>query len=566
MNFTKILVANRGEIACRIARTIHKLNKQAIGIYTANDRTSLHVQQFTHLVQVKSYTDIPSICAAARDVGADAVHPGFGFLAENHCFAQALEEAEITLIGPSVRAIKLMGDKISAKEAAMQARVNIMPSYVCDAKDITYAREIVRKIGLPVIIKAAAGGGGKGMRVVRSLQELPQALALASSEAKKIFHDERVFIEKYLANPRHIEVQVLADKYDNIVCLGERECSIQRRHQKVIEETPSLIVDEETRKELYKQSVLLARKVNYYSAGTVEFIFGDKKNFYFLEMNTRLQVEHPITELVTGIDIVAEMIRIAEGKALTITQEDLVIKGHAIECRICAENPYKNFLPETGHITAYHSPELPGIRIDSGVTEGTAVTAFYDPMIAKICSYSNTREDAIKLMQKALSIFCLKGVIHNIPFLEAIIHTREFLNNEIHTELIQKLYPNGLPKDNYSEQLAQIFCIATVHIYIAREYRCTKKNNFCNREWTVFINDKGYPLIVFYKDTLQIIYRGNEISSEMHWVPTEPLLTLVINDQEYIIKVSINNDKYILSYRGIGVMTRMYSNTCSYFT
>ena len=418
-----LLIANRGEIACRIIKTAKAMGIRTIAVYSEADSNSLHVSHADKAIYIgsssatQSYLNQDRIMDAIKISGADAVHPGYGFLSENAIFAERLEKAGIIFVGPSANAIRSMGDKIEAKKIAKKAGVSIIPGYMGEIKDIKHATKIASKIGYPIMLKAAAGGGGKGMRVVYGPDEMKQALSSAQNEAKNNFSDSRTFIEKFIENPRHIEIQLIADKHKNYVCLGERECSIQRHHQKIIEEAPSSFVDPKTRKKMYSQAVSLAEKVNYFSAGTIEFIMDNNKNFYFLEMNTRLQVEHPVTEFITGIDIVEQMIRIASGENLPFKQKDINLNGWAFESRIYAEDPSTGFLPSTGKITTYKEPfNIDGVRIDTGVYEGGEVSMFYDPMISKLCTFAPDRQSAITIMQEALSKFIIRGISHNISF------------------------------------------------------------------------------------------------------------------------------------------------------
>src|SRR3954467_14197945 len=430
--FEKILIANRGEIACRIIRTCRRLGIATVAVYSEADADALHVRMADERVLLgpppaaESYLRIDRLVEAARSTGAEAVHPGYGFLSERAAFAQALEDAGIAFIGPPVAAIEGMGDKIESKRLARAAGVSTVPGIVEPVRDAADAIQAARSIGYPVIIKAAAGGGGKGMRVARGEGELLECLERASSEARSSFGDDRVFLEKYVEEPRHIEIQVLGDRHGNLVYLGERECSIQRRHQKVIEEAPSSFLDAETRHAMGAQAVALARAVGYRSAGTVEFIVDRGRNFYFLEMNTRLQVEHPVTELVTGLDLVELMIRIAAGETLPFDQAQGTHSGWAIEARVYAEDPQRNFLPSIGRLVRYRPPEGEGLRIDSGVFEGAEIAVHYDPMIAKLTAYGDDRETAIDRLGDALDDFYISGVRNNVAFLSAIAASERF--------------------------------------------------------------------------------------------------------------------------------------------
>ena len=501
--FKKILIANRGEIACRVIKTARKMNIKTVAVFSDADRYSEHVRLADEAFHLgassasESYLRSDLIIKACKDTNCDALHPGYGFLSENADFAEALKKAGIIFIGPSKSAIASMGDKIESKKIAQAANVNTVPGHIGIIKDKNEAIKIADEIGYPVMIKASAGGGGKGMRIAFSRDEISENFERAESEALNSFGDKRIFIEKFITEPRHIEIQILADNYGNIVYLGERECSIQRRNQKVIEEAPSPFLDEQTRKEMGDQAVQLSRKVCYSSAGTVEFIVDKEKKFYFLEMNTRLQVEHPVTELITGIDLVEQMINIAYGKKLDITQKDIKLNGSAIETRIYAENPYKNFLPSIGRLTKYHPPKekkYPDgsiIRNDTGVREGDEVSMFYDPMIAKLCSWGETRDVSIKRMESALDNFLLEGIDHNISFLSAILGNKRFKSANISTSFIQDEFEGGfqgiIPNKHEEWTLASI--ILAYHITeISKDFETSEG---FSKEWQVHINYKS---------------------------------------------------------------------------
>ncbi|MDH5489595.1 MAG: acetyl-CoA carboxylase biotin carboxylase subunit, partial [Rhodospirillaceae bacterium] len=426
--FKKILIANRGEIACRVIRSAKEMGIQTVAIYSEVDAEALHVLQADEAICVgpapsgESYLNVKAILAAIKQTGAQAVHPGYGFLSENAAFGRALKKEGITFIGPNELAIKAMGDKIESKKLAEKHGVNTIPGHTAALKSEKEALSVAKKIGYPVMLKASAGGGGKGMRVCKNDKQVKEAFISAVREAKSSFGDDRVFMEKYIENPRHIEIQVLADSFGNTVYLFERECSIQRRHQKVIEEAPSPFLDEKTRAAMGAQAVKLAKAVKYVSAGTVEFIVDSKKNFYFLEMNTRLQVEHPVTEKITGLDLVELMIRIAAGEKLPFKQSDLKINGWAIESRIYAEDPFRGFLPSIGRLSKYiEPPASKNVRIDSGVYDGGEISMHYDPMIAKLVSYGKNRAEATEHMRHALDGFYIRGVKNNISFLSALV-------------------------------------------------------------------------------------------------------------------------------------------------
>jgi len=485
--FSKILIANRGEIACRIIKTARKLGIKTVAVYSDADRDGLHVEMADEAVAIgpapaaQSYLVIDKIVEACRATGAEAVHPGYGFLSEREAFPVALEKAGIVFIGPNPKAIAAMGDKIESKKAAAKAKVSTVPGYLGEIADARQAVKIAAEIGYPVMIKASAGGGGKGMRVAYSPKETEEGFALARSEAMSSFGDDRVFIEKFIENPRHIEIQVLGDKHGSIIYLGERECSIQRRNQKVIEEAPSPLLDPRTRIAMGEQAVALAKAVGYDSAGTVEFVAGQDRSFFFLEMNTRLQVEHPVTELVTGIDLVEQMIRVAAGEKLKLRQVDVKLEGWAVESRVYAEDPFRNFLPSIGRLTRYRPPPegtAPGgtIRNDTGVFEGAEISMFYDPMIAKLVTHGPTREAAIDLQAGALDAFVIDGVEHNVPFLAALMQHPRWREGRLSTGFIAEEFKGGfkprLPQGAELQLLAAV-AIAIDHLANARRREIT---------------------------------------------------------------------------------------------
>jgi propionyl-CoA carboxylase alpha chain len=452
--FKRILIANRGEIACRIIKTARRMGIQTVAVYSEADRDALHVEMADEAVLIgpppaaESYLLIDRIVDACRRIGAEAVHPGYGFLSEREAFPRALKEAGIVFIGPNPGAIAAMGDKIESKKAAAKAKVSTVPGYLGVIEDDKHAVRIADEIGYPVMIKASAGGGGKGMRIAYSTKEVAEGFGLAKAEAKASFGDDRVFVEKFIVDPRHIEIQVLGDKHGNVIYLGERECSIQRRNQKVIEEAPSPLLDESTRRKMGEQAVALAKAVNYDSAGTVEFVAGQDKSFYFLEMNTRLQVEHPVTELVTGIDLVEQMIRVAAGEKLAIAQKDVTLTGWAVESRLYAEDPFRNFLPSIGRLVKYrppaeHSADGITVRNDTGVQEGGEISIHYDPMIAKLITHAPSRAAAIEAQSTALDAFYVDGIRHNIPFLSALMRHPRWREGRLSTGFIAEEFPKG---------------------------------------------------------------------------------------------------------------------------
>jgi propionyl-CoA carboxylase alpha chain len=469
--FKKILIANRGEIACRVIKSARKLGIKTVAVYSDADRDAMHVAMADEAVHIgpapanQSYLLAEKIISAAKQTGAEAVHPGYGFLSERAAFCEALEAQGIVFIGPKPRAINAMGDKIESKKFAAAANVSTVPGYIGVIDNAAHARQIADGIGYPVMIKASAGGGGKGMRIAWGAGEVEDGFDRATSEAVNSFGDGRVFIEKFVVEPRHIEIQILADAHGNCIYLGERECSIQRRNQKVAEEAPSPFLDAATRKAMGEQSVALAKAVDYQSAGTVEFIVDKDRNFYFLEMNTRLQVEHPVTELITGVDIVEQMIRIAAGEPLHLRQDDVRLNGWAVESRIYAEDPYRNFLPSTGRLTRYRPPREGvsngiTIRNDTGVYEGSEISIYYDPMIAKLCTHAPTRIEAIDAMSNALDAFVVDGIGHNIPFLSALMRHPRWRDGNFSTAFIAEEYPDGFrainPNDTQCSSLAAV--------------------------------------------------------------------------------------------------------------
>src|SRR6266404_1315582 len=469
--FKRILIANRGEIACRVIKTARRMGIQTVAVYSEADRDALHVEMADDAVLIgppaaaESYLSMERIIEACRKTGAEAVHPGYGFLSEREAFPRALATAGIVFIGPNPGAIAAMGDKIESKKAAAKADVSTVPGYLGVITDEKHAVKIADGIGYPVMIKASAGGGGKGMRIAHSTSEVAEGFGLAKAEAKASFGDDRVFIEKFIVDPRHIEIQVLGDKHGNVIYLGERECSIQRRNQKVIEEAPSPLLDETTRRKMGEQAVALAKAVNYDSAGTVEFVAGQDKSFYFLEMNTRLQVEHPVTELITGIDLVEQMTRSAAGEKLSIAQKDVTLTGWAVESRVYAEDPFRNFLPSIGRLVKYRPPlesSVDGITVrnDTGVQEGGEISIYYDPMIAKLVTHAPSRAAAIEAQSTALDSFYVDGIRHNIPFLSALMNHPRWREGKLSTGFIAEEFPKGFsarpPEGEIARRLAAV--------------------------------------------------------------------------------------------------------------
>jgi propionyl-CoA carboxylase alpha chain len=505
--FKKILIANRGEIACRVIKTARRMGITTVAVYSDADRDALHVEMADETVHIgpaaasESYLVADKIIAACRETGAEAVHPGYGFLSERASFCEALEAKGIVFIGPKPKAIRAMGDKIESKKFASEAQVSTVPGHIGVIEDADHAEAIADEIGYPVMIKASAGGGGKGMRIASSRAEVRDGFDRARSEAMSSFGDDRVFIEKFIVEPRHIEIQVLADAHGTCVYLGERECSIQRRNQKVVEEAPSPFLDEATRRAMGEQSVALAKAVDYQSAGTVEFIVDRDRNFYFLEMNTRLQVEHPVTELITGVDLVEQMIRVAAGEALAFGQADIKLDGWAVECRLYAEDPYRNFLPSIGRLTRYRPPAEGKthdviVRNDTGVFEGAEISMFYDPMIAKLCTWAPDRAGAVEAMGSALDGFVVDGIEHNIPFLAALMRHPRWREGRLSTGFIAEEYPEGFaPEPPGAEEKAVLAAVALTAELLRKDRldrfadRVAPHAGALRRDWVVRLDD-----------------------------------------------------------------------------
>ncbi len=573
----KLLIANRGEIACRIIKTCRKMGIKTVAIYSDADINSLFVQMADEAVNIgaspssQSYLNVDKILGAVKKTGATMVHPGYGFLSENRNFAEALAKAGVIFVGPSVYSIEMMGDKIQSKKIALEAKVSSVPGHLGVIKDAQEAIEIASQIGFPVMVKASAGGGGKGMRIVNSVDEISEAFLSASNEARNSFSDDRVFIEKFIENPRHIEIQVLADKHGNIVCLGERECSIQRNNQKVIEEAPSPFLDEKTRQKMYEQSKALAQKVKYYSAGTVEYIMDKNKNFYFLEMNTRLQVEHPVTELVTGLDVVELMIKIALNEKLPFKQEDIKLNGWAIESRIYAEDPARGFLPSSGRINLYIEPEEnENIRVDSGVYEGGEVSMFYDAMIAKLCSYGSNRAEAIEHMRHALGSYAIGGVSHNISFLETIMKNEKFINGDLSTSFIKNEFPAGFLGSELDTEVKEVLLVVAMQIFLKNYQRNSKINGqLRNRKkqisdrWVVGMDENYYLVNIISNEEnyLKIECDKKEIELKTSWNNGEKLFRGMVNEKNIGVKIRENNNtgSYLLQCSGLDAFVSVFS-------
>jgi len=562
--FKKILIANRGEIACRVMKTANKMGITTVAVYSDADKDALHVRMSDEAVHIgpspsaQSYLDIDAIVQACKSSGAEAVHPGYGFLSENSAFCEALEKAGIVFIGPGTFAINSMGDKITSKKLAEEAGVNVIPGYTDVVRDVDHAVAISNDIGYPVMLKASAGGGGKGMRVAWNMDECRDGFERATNEARSSFGDDRVFIEKYIEEPRHIEIQVMADSHGNIVYLGERECSIQRRHQKVIEEAPSPFLDEATRKAMGEQAVSLANAVEYRSAGTVEFIVDAKRNFYFLEMNTRLQVEHPVTELITGQDLVELMIRVANGEPLPLGQEDVTLTGWAMETRVYAEDPFRNFLPSIGRLVDYQPPEGEGVRVDTGIFEGGEVSVFYDPMIAKLVTYGKDRNEAITKMQQALDEYVIRGVEHNISFLNALMVHPRFLEGRLSTDFIAEEYPDGfnsadVPQDDPAKAIVITACVHRSHTDRASKLggQMAGYERRHRAEWVVTCDGVSHDVLVWPTENgYRVDYKGTTYKVITDWDIRELLLKCRINGEHASFQVERDGIWYHLTHRG----------------
>ncbi|WP_112321663.1 acetyl-CoA carboxylase biotin carboxylase subunit [Oceanibium sediminis] len=559
--FKKILIANRGEIACRVIKTAKKMGIKTVAVYSDADRNAMHVSMADEAVHIgpppaaESYIVIDKIMDAVRQTGAEAVHPGYGFLSERAEFAQALAKEGVAFIGPPVGAIEAMGDKITSKKLAAEAGVSTVPGYMGLIADADEAVKIASDIGYPVMIKASAGGGGKGMRIAWNEQETREGFQSSKNEAKASFGDDRIFIEKFVTQPRHIEIQVLGDSHGNCVYLGERECSIQRRNQKVIEEAPSPFLDEATRKAMGEQAVALARAVDYTSAGTVEFIVDGDRNFYFLEMNTRLQVEHPVTELITGVDLVEQMIRVANGEALPFAQDDIKLNGWAFESRLYAEDPYRGFLPSIGRLTRYRPPEevAQKVRNDTGVYEGGEISMYYDPMIAKLCTWGPDRATALEEMRVALDSFEVEGIGHNLPFLSAVADHPKFIAGEMTTAFIEEEYPDGFEGAALSERVRDRLARVAAGMMATRHERAQEISGRLRDEapapvesWTVLI------------DGTQIVVNRDKII-HTDWLPGMSLAAGMVDGHQMVIKVEATTAGFRLRYRGTDLNVKVYT-------
>ena len=584
--FNTILIANRGEIACRIIRTARLLGIKTVAVYSDADRDSLHVDMASEAVYIgpspatESYLKVDAIMAAIEETGADAVHPGYGFLSENADFAERLREEGVTFIGPEPNAIRLMGDKIESKKLAEEANVPTVPGHAETVTDVADAKAIAKQIGYPVILKASAGGGGKGMRMVEDESQIEEGLRASTAEAESSFGDGRVFVEKFITNPRHIEIQVLADSHGNVVHLGERECSIQRRHQKVIEEAPSPFVDEEMRQAMGAQAIALAKAVDYVSAGTVEFIVDSDKNFYFLEMNTRLQVEHPVTELVTGVDLVEQMIRIAAGEELGFAQEDIKIEGWAMESRLYAEDPTRGFLPAIGRLIRYREPVSgafgthKNVRVDGGVNEGDEITRFYDPMVSKLITNGATRDEAIKHMRLALDEYYVRGIGNNIGFLAAVMMHPRFVAGELTTNFIAEEFgENFKPEETIHEDFGMLAALAGAIHCKARERDTQLIGRSLDntplprgqlefaQDWVVVINGENYPVRVPPANgEIEVRADGRNFVIQTDWTPSQSLFKGTVNGEDVCLQVDGTGGGYQLRHLGLRADVRILSH------
>jgi propionyl-CoA carboxylase alpha chain len=568
--FTKILIANRGEIACRVIKTARKMGIKTVAVYSEADKDALHVDLADEAVCIgpaaskESYLVMDKIIAACKQTGAQAVHPGYGFLSENAEFSRRLEEEGIKFIGPKHYSVGKMGDKIESKKLALEAKVNTIPGYNEAIAGPEQAVEIAKGIGYPVMIKASAGGGGKGLRVAFNDKEAFEGFTSCVNEAKNAFNDDRVFIEKYVLEPRHIEIQVLGDSFGNYVYLNERDCSIQRRHQKVIEEAPSPFVDPAMRKAMGEQAVALARAVQYESAGTVEFVVGADKSFYFLEMNTRLQVEHPVTELITGVDLVELMIRVAAGEKLPLTQDEVQLNGWSMECRINAEDPFRGFLPSTGRLVKFLPPkEVDGqVRVDTGVYDGGEISMFYDSMIAKLIVHAATRDEAISRMRDALNGFVIRGISSNIPFQAALMQHPRFQSGNFNTGFIAEEYPKGFDASMVPHDDPALLVSVAAYVYRAFTDRSASisgqlqgHERLVSDDWMVVrLKKEGnehHPVIARQiPGGYHVEYKGKNYELKSDWKLGESLFNGTCNGEPFTLQVERHKTKYSLFHWG----------------
>ena len=567
--FDKILIANRGEIACRVIKTAKAMGIKTVAIYSDADEHALHVQMADEAVHIgpspanQSYIVIEKVVQAIRQTGAQAVHPGYGFLSENRLFAEALEAEGVVFIGPPAHAIESMGDKITSKKLAQEAGVNTVPGYMGVISNAAEAVHISNEVGYPVMLKASAGGGGKGMRIAWNDAEAREGFQSSKNEAASSFGDDRIFIEKFVTQPRHIEIQVLADSHGNCIYLNERECSIQRRNQKVIEEAPSPFLTPKVRKSMGEQSCALAQAVGYTSAGTVEFIVDSDQNFYFLEMNTRLQVEHPVTELITGVDLVEQMIRVANGEILSLKQNEVKINGWAMESRLYAEDPYRGFLPSIGRLTRYRPPaesrsETAVVRNDTGVFEGGEISIFYDPMIAKLCTWAPNRAGAIAEMRNALDAFEVEGIGHNIPFLSAVMDHPKFCVGNITTAFIEEEYPDGFVGVELPIEILKTVAACAAAMYRLGEIRRTRVSGRMDNherrvrdDWVVSLQGHDFPVDITADpngSTVRFETGGHRVASD--WTPGNSMAVMNVDGIDIALKVEKCTSGFRIRFRG----------------
>ena len=570
--FKKILIANRGEIACRVIKTARKFGIKTVAVYSDADADALHVEMADEAVHIgppaaaESYLLADKILKAAKDTGAEAIHPGYGFLSERASFVKAVQDAGIAFIGPDPKAIDAMGDKITSKKLAAEAGVSTVPGHMGIIKDADEAVKISSDIGYPVMLKASAGGGGKGMRIAYNDTEAREGFISAQNEARSSFADDRVFIEKFVEEPRHIEIQVLGDKHGNVIYLGERECSIQRRHQKVVEEAPSPFLDEATRKAMGEQAVALSKAVDYCSAGTVEFIVDKHKNFYFLEMNTRLQVEHPVTEQVTGIDLVEQMLRVAAGEKLSLTQDDVKLTGWSVETRVYAEDPLRGFLPSIGRLTRYLPPEEDEhVRVDTGVYEGAEISMFYDPMIAKLVTTGKTRDEAIAAQRRALDEYYIRGIAHNIPFLAALMAHPRFQSGDMTTGFIAEEYPDGFTGGVLTDEVKEAMISAAAFINAVEVSRATQIDGQISeprgpqeQPWVVTIDGDSVTVgIMLVEDHAEISIGKKRMPVLSDWCPGKPVFHARIGDKDFAMEIDRRPLGVMLTCDGVSMDIRV---------
>ena len=555
--FKKILIANRGEIACRIIHTCKKMGIQTVAIYSDADESALHADLADESICIggssssESYLVIKKIIDACKLTGADAVHPGYGFLSENEEFAKTLKKNGIAFIGPNHKAIVSMGDKIESKKIAEKAGVNVIPGYTKTIKNGDEAVKISQEIGYPVMLKASAGGGGKGMRVVNSDEECIDGFQRAKNESKASFGDDRIFAEKFITEPHHIEIQILADKQGNAIFLGERECSIQRRHQKVVEEAPSPFIDNETRKDMGAQAILLAKAVDYESAGTVEFIVDKHQNFYFLEMNTRLQVEHPVTEMITGIDLVEQMIRIASGENLKIKQDNVKTNGWSIESRVYAEDPYRDFMPSIGRLEKYLIPEASNkVRVDTGIREGSEVSMFYDPMIAKLITHGQTRDSAIENMVDAIDQYVIDGLSHNLNFLSSIMQNKTFKSGNTTTDFIEQEYAEGFNGEEITNKDYEVYASVMGVYHLLNQSRINQLSG-SEKTYVVDFGDRRVETSIKKNGAnFMALIGGNNYEISLNLYPNDPRVICRVNEEDLILQVRKKLPHYEIIHRG----------------